>query len=60
MKFLGVKELSDFLGVAKTWIYDRTREHGPDTIPHIKLGKYVRFDIESPAFIEWLKAHEVQ
>jgi Helix-turn-helix domain len=58
--FWGVQELADLLGVAKTWVYDRTREHGPDLIPHIKLGKYIRFDPESPAFVEWLQSHEVR
>jgi len=60
VKFWGVQELAEFLGVSKTWIYDRTREHGPDVIPHFKLGKYNRFNPESPAFLEWLKAHEVK
>jgi len=40
-------------------VYDRTREHGPETIPHIKLGKYVRFNPESLDFKNWLSAHIV-
>ena len=59
MKLWSVENLAEFLGTPKTWIYDRTRENGPEVIPHIKLGKYVRFNPESPAFQEWLNNHEV-
>ena len=59
MKLWGVEQMSDFLGVPRTWIYDRTRERGPETIPHIKLGKYVRFNPESLDFKNWLSAHVV-
>ena len=57
--FLGVKELADRLRVSTSWVYQRTRKNAPDLIPHIKLGKYLRFDLESISFQEWLKAHEV-
>jgi hypothetical protein len=49
--------LADYLGVPVTWIYKRTRKNGPELIPHIKLGKYVRFDPESEAFQQWLNRH---
>ena len=42
-KLLTVKELSELLGVPVSWIYQRTRM-GQDAIPHVKFGKYVRFD----------------
>jgi hypothetical protein len=59
MKFWSVATLAEFLGVSKTWIYDRTRANGPEIIPHAKFGKYVRFDPESRAFQEWLEGHRV-
>ncbi len=59
MKFWSVEELAEFLRVPKTWIYERTRENGPELIPHVKLGKYVRFDPGSVAFQDWLRNHEV-
>jgi excisionase family DNA binding protein len=59
VKFWSVEMLAEYLGVPKTWIYDRTRENGPEMIPHIKLGKYVRFNPESRAFQDWLRSHEV-
>lgn len=59
MKLLGVKQLSEFLGVPITWIYDRTRKSGPEQIPHIKFGKYVRFNHESDVFQQWVAGHSV-
>ena len=58
MKYWIVEDLASHLGVPKTWVYDRTRENGPEVIPHLKLGKYVRFNPESEAFQKWLADHE--
>jgi len=38
--FLTVDEAAERLGVKRSWIYERTRRN---TIPHRKLGKFVRF-----------------
>ena len=38
-----IDEIADFLKVPKSWLYSRTRETGPDAIPRIKVGKYLRF-----------------
>ncbi|HXG65488.1 MAG TPA: hypothetical protein VNO70_10285, partial [Blastocatellia bacterium] len=46
--------LADFLNVPVGWVYKRTRQNGPELIPHIKLGKYIRFDPESREFQSWL------
>jgi len=59
-KFWTVAELSGYLAVPEGWIYDRTQTNGPEVIPHIKLGKYIRFDPESEAFQRWLREHEVR
>lgn len=40
-----VKELSDILNVPISWIYQRT-SMGQEGIPHVKIGKYVRFDVD--------------
>ena len=53
--FLNVTQLSEILGVPKTWIYDRTRGDGPEVIPHAKFGKYIRFDPMSDEFVEWVE-----
>ena len=39
------KELAKRLNVQVSWIYRRTRL-GQEAIPHVKMGKYVRFDWE--------------
>jgi hypothetical protein len=52
------EDLADYLGVPVGWIYKHTRQRGPDLIPHIKLGKYLRFDPHSAAFQNWLASHE--
>ncbi len=50
-KFLTVEELAEVLDVPKSWIYERTRHNA---IPHFKIGKYVRFDMEEVT--KWLEA----
>jgi hypothetical protein len=52
------EDLAGYLGVPVSWIYKRTRKNGPELIPHVKLGKYVRFDPNSEAFQRWLERHE--
>ena len=51
--FLTVDELAESLKVPKSWLYSRTRETGPDAIPRIKVGKYIRF--EKDKVMNWLK-----
>ena len=51
-KLLTVKELAQIIGVPPSWVYQRTRI-GQEAIPHVKFGKYVRFDAhEVIAFFE--------
>ena len=40
-----VQELADILKVPVSWIYQRT-SLGQEAIPHVKMGKYVRFDAD--------------
>ena len=37
-----VSEMARLLGVAESWVYERTRK-GSWAIPQVRLGKYVRF-----------------
>ena len=43
-EMLTVAEVATWLKVSRSWIYERTRARGPDRLPHMKLGKYLRFD----------------
>jgi predicted DNA-binding transcriptional regulator AlpA len=58
-RLLRVAELAEFLGVKPSWIYDRTSQQGPEVIPHLKLGRQLRFDLESEAFQKWIQDHAV-
>ena len=46
-ELLTVADVAALLKVSKSWVYEHTRSRGiprSDRIPHIKIGKYVRFD----------------
>lgn len=49
---LTVSEIAEVLKVPVSWIYERCRRRGSEKIPHIKLGKYLRFEIT--AVQNWL------
>ena len=41
MAWLTVQEAAALLRVPVSWLYERTRTN---SVPHVKLGKYLRFD----------------
>jgi excisionase family DNA binding protein len=41
IRWLTIDEAAALIRVPKSWLYERTRTN---TIPHLKLGKYLRFD----------------
>jgi excisionase family DNA binding protein len=53
---LTVEELALLLKVPRSWIYQHIRRGGQDPLPHIKLGKYLRF--EEKAVRAWLNRHQ--
>ncbi len=53
---LTVAEVAELLKVPRSWVYERCREGLPSRLPHIKLGKYVRFmRSDVLAYVENLK-----
>ena len=42
-ELITVQELANRLKVPVSWVYQRTRL-GQEAIPHVKMGKYVRFN----------------
>ena len=50
---LTVEEVASLLKVPKTWIYEHTRKRVGQRLPHVKLGKYLRFF--EPELREFLK-----
>ena len=51
--FLTVDDLAERLRVPKSWVYSRTRKTGPEAIPRVKVGKYIRF-VEADV-MDWLR-----
>lgn len=54
-QLMTVSEIAAFLNVPVSWVYQRTRLRGAERIPHIKLGKYLRFSFSE--VIAWLRTH---
>ena len=52
---IGISEMASKLDVPVSWLYSRTRTN---EIPHYKIGKYVRFDVEQ--VMEWIKTKQNQ
>jgi excisionase family DNA binding protein len=49
-RWLTIDEAAALIRVPKSWLYERTRTN---TVPHVKLGKYLRFDQEE--FLTWAR-----
>jgi excisionase family DNA binding protein len=52
-ELLTVSEIAAFLKVPISWVYERTRRRAMERLPHVKLGKYLRFSM--PQVKEWLQ-----
>ncbi len=44
-ELMTVSEIAALLKVPVSWVYERTRRPGIEKIPHVKLGKYLRFSV---------------
>ncbi len=53
---LEVHEVAEMLKVPVSWVYERTRRRAVGRLPHLKVGKYVRFRrSEIEAYLETLR-----
>jgi excisionase family DNA binding protein len=52
-RFLKPEEFAEYLGIPLRWIYRHIKD-----IPHHRVGKYLRFDPESPALRHWIQSLE--
>jgi excisionase family DNA binding protein len=52
-RFLKPDEFAEYLGIPLRWIYRHIKN-----IPHHRVGKYLRFDLESPALRHWIQSLE--
>ena len=41
---LTVREVAELFKVPVSWVYEHTRKRGRERLPHLKLGKYLRFE----------------
>jgi len=53
-----IEEMAAILKVKKSWLYRKTMEKRSDSIPRVKLGKYLRF-IEKDV-LDWINRNQVQ
>ena len=55
-ELLTIEDVATLLRVPKSWVYERTRRRGTERLPHVKLGKYLRFRLsEVAAYVEKLR-----
>jgi hypothetical protein len=54
-EFIDSRELARRLTVPVSWIRDQVRARSEDPLPHLNLGKYVRFLWGSPALELWIR-----
>jgi len=53
---LTVHEVAELLNVPVSWVYERTRRRGAERLPHLKVGKYLRFRLhEVESYLEALR-----
>ena len=56
-RLLTAEQVGEMYQVPKSWVYGRTRKRGVERLPHLKLGKYLRF--EEGAVREFLERQKV-
>lgn len=58
-EIIDAKELAGRWKVPESWVRSYTRERTPkaERIPHLQLGRYIRFEWGSPELEAWLAAH---
>ena len=61
IELLTPKEFAERLRVPVTWVRDQTRTRAScgDMIPHLRLGRYVRFAWGSPELEAWIQRRVV-
>jgi excisionase family DNA binding protein len=53
-ELLTIEEMAEKLKVKTSWLYFRTMHTGANSIPRVKIGKYLRFN--PGAVMEWIEA----
>jgi len=50
MQLIGIKQMAKIPDINPSWLYSRTRTN---EIPHLKIGKYVKFDPDK--VMKWIE-----
>jgi hypothetical protein len=57
MEIIDSTELAKRWGVPETWVRDQVRRRAQDPIPHIRFGKYIRFEWGGEPLEQWVARH---
>jgi excisionase family DNA binding protein len=52
-RLLDAGQVAELLNVPVSWVREQTRRPNAEAIPHLRLGRYVRF--ERDAVLAWLE-----
>lgn len=53
-EILNAGQLAERLNLPESWVREMTRSRASDAIPHLRFGRYVRFQWGAPALGEWI------
>ena len=53
------RKLARRWSLPESWVRDNVRNRTTDPIPHLRFGRYVRFEFGSAELQEWLQRHRV-
>lgn len=56
---IDAKELARRWSLPITWIQEQTRSRTADVIPHLRFGRYVRFEWGDPVLDQWLARRRI-
>jgi hypothetical protein len=59
IEIIDSKELASRWRLPESWVRDRVRTRSDDPLPHVKVGRYVRFEWGSPELVEWWARHRI-
>jgi hypothetical protein len=59
LEVIDSKELASRLVLPESWVRDRVRGRCDDPIPHVKVGRYIRFEWRGRELVEWWARHRV-
>jgi hypothetical protein len=54
VEILDSKQLAERWHLPESWVRQQSRTRTSDPIPHLRLGRYIRFEYGSAALAEWL------